>query len=448
MSAAEIKRYSLEVGEWLWGAVQGGFNDKLTIGQIVFDATFSAFPIAGEATAARDVLAQLIRMCKAPKLWQEVAEWVALILPLLALIPLFGGLFKGIGKLLMRAGKSAAEDKEILRAIIQLCNRLGHGDAVTFIRQLDFTQYQQKLIEGFNTVCQRLDDTLRVISERLQSTLPKEALAEFADLRQAIAGLKEQGNRMIPEAVKELNVRLRLVQAHRYEGEWHIVQAGTRNVTREAEARLVEHGVPAPHPKSKGFPQNKFEEYHHVEGWPDLAKKARYNTVTKKWEGCELIEAFSGPIRAITIKGPKTVYRVLKPRRNGKASPWWTEFMPTNAQEWREGLAVLDKFNINNFFIKYEIPAGRELKVWEGWAAEQFNKDAGQFLSGGTMQLFIDWPADMRVAIEKLPALSTNWGTTTRRYGYEMATDAKNGAAVDKLSANEYATKQAKTGTK
>jgi hypothetical protein len=41
------------------------------------------------------------------------------------------------------------------------------------------------------------------------------------------------------------------------------------------------------------------------------------------------------PIMAKTLKGPKTIYRVLRPPRNGKASPWWTESMPANGKEWR-----------------------------------------------------------------------------------------------------------------
>lgn len=447
MSASEIKHAALEVGEWLWGAVQGGFNDKLSIGQIAFDAVLSAFPISGEITAARDVIAQLIRMCKSPALWKEVLEWVALLLPLLAIIPLLGGLLKGIGKLLMRVGKSAAEDKEILQAVIQLCNRFGHGNAVKFIKQLDFTQYQGKLIDGFNTGCLRLDDTLRVVSDRLQTILPKEVLAEFADIREALAKLREQGSRMIPEAVKELNTRLKVIQAQLYSGEWHNVQSGMRNTTREAEARLIERGAPAPHPRSKGFPQNRFEDYHHVEGWPDLAKYAKQDKRTGKFS-CSAIEAFSGSIRAITIKGPKTVYRVLKPGKNFKSSPWWTETMPPNAQVWREELAVLDNYNLNSYYIKFEIPAGCELKVWEGTAAEQFNSATGQFLRGGGTQLYIDWPADLKAAIEKLPSFSTGWGKSIHKYGYEMQANPKNTVDIDKLAQNEYAAKQAKTGSK
>ncbi|WP_136418085.1 hypothetical protein [Herbaspirillum sp. ST 5-3] len=69
-------------------------------------------------------------------------------------------------------------------------------------------------------------------------------------------------------------------------------------------------------------------------------------------------------------------------------------------------LAVLDNINLNNFFVKFEIPAGREMKVWKGKAAEQFNSESGQFLAGGGMQVYIDWPADLKALIEKLPSLS------------------------------------------
>jgi hypothetical protein len=139
---------------------------------------------------------------------------------------------------------------------------------------------------------------------------------------------------------------------------------------------------------------------------------------------------------------------VLKPGRNGKASPWWTEVMPPNAQEWREGLAVLDDFNLNNFFIKYEIPPGQTLNVWEGKAAEQFNDKTKQFLGGGGMQVFVEWSADMKAAIEKLPALSSGWGKTIKKYGYEMATNAKNKVNVDKLANSEYASKKPPTESK
>ena len=161
----------------------------------------------------------------------------------------------------MRVGKNAAEDREILQAIIKLCNRLGEGNAVKFIKELDFSKYQGKLIEGFNTVCQRLDNTLRKLGESLKSVMPKEVLRELEDLHLALAKLKELGSDMIPKGIKELNARLKKIQAQLYSGEWHSVEAGAKNTTREAEARLAEQSGPVPHPRSKGYPQNKFEDY-------------------------------------------------------------------------------------------------------------------------------------------------------------------------------------------
>ncbi|HEX7647435.1 MAG TPA: hypothetical protein VF450_08510 [Noviherbaspirillum sp.] len=441
MSAAEFKRHALDVADWLWGAVSGGFNERQTTGQIAFDAVLSAFPIAGEMTAARDVIAQLIRMCRMPERCKEVLEWVALLLPLLAIVPLFGGLLKGIGKLLMRVGRSAAEDREVLQVIIQLCNRLGQGDAVKFIKELDFGKYRQPLIDGFNDICGRLDKALQYLQEKMKSVLPREAIEEFAFLREQLAGLQRMGSRMIPQAIKDLNDRLARIRALVVSGDLHTIVPGKKAVVRESEARLVEESGPHIPPKGKGWPKNSFEGYHHVDGWPDLRKRAKRDPDTKKMI-CAEIEAFSGPLIPNTLKGPTTVYRVMKPGKIGKASPWWTETLPPNSKEWREALAVIDKWNLNNFFIKYDIPPGVELKVWEGRAAEQMQQTTGQYLPGGAMQLYIEWPKDLVQVIEKLPALSTGWGKTTKRYGYQLANEAGAGAQVEKLSKSEYASKK------
>ena len=51
-----------QVGEWTGGGLQGEFNQKMTLGQIVFDAILSMFPVVGEATAVRDLIAIILRM--------------------------------------------------------------------------------------------------------------------------------------------------------------------------------------------------------------------------------------------------------------------------------------------------------------------------------------------------------------------------------------------------
>lgn len=120
MNWGEFKAASMDVGGWLWGTAKGGFNEKQTIGQIVTDAVVSMFPIAGEVTAARDVIASALRLAEYPDKREEVIEWVSLVLPLLAVVPLLGGCLKGIGKLVLKAGKNIEEDKKILSACVWL----------------------------------------------------------------------------------------------------------------------------------------------------------------------------------------------------------------------------------------------------------------------------------------------------------------------------------------
>jgi hypothetical protein len=89
--------------KWVGGALQGEFNTKATVGQIVVDAVISMFPIAGEVTAARDATAIILRMNDDPKAAENKWEWVALVLCLLAVVPIVGGVLKGVGRLLIRA---------------------------------------------------------------------------------------------------------------------------------------------------------------------------------------------------------------------------------------------------------------------------------------------------------------------------------------------------------
>ena len=161
----------------------------------------------------------------------------------------------------------------------------------------------------------------------------------------------------------------------------------------------------------------------------------------------EAIAAFSGRMIAVTLKGPKTIYRVLRPKgldggKNYKDSPWWIERMPAGAKEWREDFAVLDEFNRNNFYLKYDIPHGSELKAWKGKAAEQFDADVGQYLPGGGEQLFVEFPPAVKPRLSALPARPTNWGETEGRYGYNVVVDIAANARTEKLARYEIESKR------
>jgi hypothetical protein len=252
VSDTEVARWALDASDWLWGTVQGAWNEKQSTSQVIVDAVIGMIPLVGDVTAARDLIAVATRLAKDPAKREDTMEWVLLVVLVFALIPVVGGVIKGVGRLLIKGIREGADNAQVLKDIVEFCNRIGHGNAVAWVRQLDIASYQ---------------------------------------------------------------------------------------------------------------------------------------------------------------------------------------------------VQVLDKFNKNNFFIKYTIPEGTTLKAWKGKAAEQFDGEVGQYLPGGGMQLFVDFPAHIKAEVLQLPAWSTAWGKTTKRYGYGPQADAAIGEIeLERLAANEVRTKMTGTG--
>lgn len=446
VSDSEVQRWALDASDWLWGMVQGAWNDKQTASQIIVDAVIGMIPLVGDVTAVRDLIAVGSRLAEDERKREEVLEWVLLVVLLFALIPVVGGIIKGVGRLLvksMKAAATAARDAEALAEIVQFLNRVGHGNAIKWIKSLDILSYQAQLLEKFNGFTDTIINALSGMRDKVGWLAPSKMKAAIDLWIDRFKSLKAQGGKMIPQALKVLNERLKAVQKALYKGEWHSAEAGTKTTVREAEARLVEDG---PHPKPKvrhGHPQNKISDYQHVEGYPDLRKSSKYDQQKKAYVN-DTIAAFSGKIAPKNLKPGDVIYRVLKPGKNYKTSPWWLTEMPKSGEEWREGLAVLDKFKENNFYIKYVVPEGVTLKAWIGKAAEQFDGAAGQYLGGGTNQLFIEFSAHVKADLEKLPALSTGWGKTLRLFGFGDNADAAIAEIrIERLAASEPQSKVA-----
>lgn len=59
---SHFKAVCADVGSWTWGTVQGAFNEKSSLSQIIVDAVIGMIPLVGDATAVRDLLAVSISM--------------------------------------------------------------------------------------------------------------------------------------------------------------------------------------------------------------------------------------------------------------------------------------------------------------------------------------------------------------------------------------------------
>lgn len=429
LQASEFKQMATEVSSWLWGTVQGAWNEKQTVSQIITDAVIGMIPLVGQATAARDIMAVGSGLADSPEKRDSVWQWVLFVVLLLSLVPVMGGVLKGVGRLTIRAAQEAAQNSAKLAAladdIVALLNRLGHKDAVKFLRMLDFAKYESQLIERCRALCDVVILCINRYILRFQKVLPQSFLARMQAVAHGFEQVKAAADKMIPKAIKELNAQLKKIQAHLIAGGVpppgralvYEAQTGRKAVTYADEARLIESGAKkeiihaGKHPQNmaaahEGTKADIAKVYQHEEGFPDLtAFKKDVDVGGKKVAYYPAIAASSGKIKNVDLGDEgATLFRAFGPKGTthgvdvGQSTPggfWWgVGDAPKTAQEWRQKSAVLDEWNRNGMVAIMRIPPGGKVKVpsCTSTISEQFGKTiAGQYLEGGGKQAAIDF---------------------------------------------------------
>ncbi|MEK7888673.1 hypothetical protein AAB992_16315 [Burkholderia contaminans] len=442
MSSSWVSQAASEVGDYIWsgattvgdtvvGAVAGEFSQKRNTGAIIIDAVISMFPVAGEITAARDAIAIALRMCDDPKVRHDRWEWVALALCLVAVVPVVGGLLKGIGKLLMRAVSKSEDLVKLCQEILALIRKAGFGNAVEWLRKLDFNKYQAAVKNAFGMLLDRIGKALNFILNRLGSVIPARVESYIRKLLPMLEELRKLGDTQIALAFKDLMQLLERVRGHMVEGTWADVKVGsgtTRTMTEEARlAHLAEET------KSLGHKPMTLKQYVHKEGWPDL----------RTLEVGEAIGTFSSkvPIEAITRAPGDVMIRVVDTRY--LASPrtipgkFWTDTLAPNGLWWRIHSAIKHAWSMNGSYVKIKVPTREAMeklgiavpaewngmRLWKGRIAEQWDDEKEvatmRLLVGGDLQFFVDFDNKFNAPVKKwieaqlangqLKALRTHW---------------------------------------
>jgi hypothetical protein len=360
---------------------------------------------------------------------------VKLVLCLVAVIPVLGGVMKGVGKLAIRAAEKSEDLAKLGAEMIMFLNRMGRGNAYQWLRQLDFLRYQSKITGALTELLDRLTRASQYIVRRMAGVLPQGVVQYLAALPSKLQRFGQLANRMVPQALKDLNECLVRVRAHLVEGTFADVTVGAGKVTtRESEGRLATAAQDAgkiPHPKAS------LENYHHMEGWPNLAtgfhiaENGETRGITY-----QTIESFSrdAPIVAETLgAGNLKLSRVLDTQQLARGSRtktglYWLESMPANGHDWREHWAVLHAWSSNGMYVQLNrIPTADELRamgialpdgwdglrVWRGQVSSQFDEKLGRYLQGGHDQIAVDFThphnAVLKEYVANLTAFPTNW---------------------------------------
>lgn len=450
LQASEFKQITTEVAGWLWGTVQGAWNEKQTVSQIITDAVIGMIPLVGQATAARDIIAVGSGLADSPEKRESVWQWVLFVVLLLSLIPVVGGVLKGVGRLTIRAAKEAAENSaklaQLADDIVALLNRLGHKDAVKWLRALDFAKYEPQLIERCRALCDVVILSINRYILRFHKVLPQSFVARMQSAANGFEQVKIAADKMIPKAVKELNAQLKKIQAHLIAGGVpppgralvYEAQTGRKVVTYADEARLIESGAKkeiihaGKHPQNmasahEGAKADIAKVYQYEEGFPNLTGFKK----SVDFEGAALeyypaIAAASGKIKNVDLgEEGVTLFRSFGSGGTthgveiGKSNPggfWWgVGEAPKTAEEWRQKYAVLDEFNRNGMVAMIHIPSGGKVRVpaCTSTVSEQFSdKIAGQYLEGGGKQAAIDFSLapDLADVADRLKTLADMGG--------------------------------------
>lgn len=150
-----------DVGDWLWGTVQGDFNEKATLSQITVNMVLGFIPLVDQALDARDLVAGLKHLIEfymenekdqaahedSLGLSYEAWLWLGLFLTALGCFPELGSAVKGVAKGLIKklqdAGKvagdlSPAELRKIWSELLAILNHLGidPGNAHEWLKQV------------------------------------------------------------------------------------------------------------------------------------------------------------------------------------------------------------------------------------------------------------------------------------------------------------------------
>jgi hypothetical protein len=231
-------------------------------------------------------------------------------------------------------------------------------------------------------------------------------------LQHAFEQLKALGDKMIPEALKELHEQLSKLQKYVHSGgrpvpsraEVRYAQTGQKTITYAEEARILEDKIPKRIRRAGPYQQNmaSVEEeaaiaklYKHEPGFPDLLKVRSddgvYYPAIAAASGKITNEMLSG-VAVFRSFGPEGITHGVKVGRTNPGGVYWgIAHAPASVEEWRGPFAVLDEFNRNGMVSIVHYPSHVKVPACVSTVSEQYGrKISGQYLEGGARQAVIE----------------------------------------------------------
>lgn len=226
--AQSAKQDLSSAAEWIWGVLQGDFNEDASTAQIVTGTVISMVPVVDQICDARDVIACCKRIHHDS---DNTGNWIALALTLIGLFPTLGSLVKGCGKILfgyarkaaVKAGTKAAEtaafkivDQYLEHGIAKLNGFLERPAVRKTLKALHwdnpYRQLAEKIrewrgkatvkamLDAFDNMIGTIRDLLGLVQKWGGGTLGQRAI----DLLKLMDGVRKKADAMLGKILKPL----------------------------------------------------------------------------------------------------------------------------------------------------------------------------------------------------------------------------------------------------
>ncbi len=227
-------------GAWVWGVLQGDFNEDASLGQIITGTVISMIPVVDQVADVRDLVANLKALIW-DKRYDDYAVWLAIVLTLIGAIPELGSLIKGVLKSILKKGASLAETLKIF-------NFFAKGNGVKWLKKLrdvDLAKHGKDVAAKLKSLL----DAIAAKLEQLKSYAPEllRSVREGIDRSlHAVREVKARVDAMVGKVIDNLKKRLDEVLGRKANPE-HVGAAKKKNVheqevtvPRTREERLEE----------------------------------------------------------------------------------------------------------------------------------------------------------------------------------------------------------------
>ena len=201
MDDAQPPQQETSTLQWIWGLVQGDFNENPTVGQIICNAIITAIPLVDQVADARDLTAN-IKALAWDKRYNEFMVWLAFFFTLIGLIPSVGSLLKGVLKLVWRGAK--------LDEVLRYFNALAKGNGVRWLKELRAGKLRDYSQQAAQIAKQVIDTCLDVLNQA-KNYVPEwlqHMQSNFNELIDTLKVVRGKVDEMLAKITSELEIKL------------------------------------------------------------------------------------------------------------------------------------------------------------------------------------------------------------------------------------------------